>query len=99
MGVWCNLIRNVLLANISLDTPANLFERELSSSSTTPESSLGAEASVGAVLDAWIGTKDVSQVGVGQQEGEGGGVRQWKDGGWVGSWCWWRMRRRGVRSL
>jgi len=35
-----------ILAKISLDTPANLLESELSSSSTTAESSAGAEASV-----------------------------------------------------
>jgi len=35
-----------MFAKISLETPANLFEREFSSSSTTAESSAGADASV-----------------------------------------------------
>jgi hypothetical protein len=37
---------NLLFAKISLETPANLFDREFNSSSTTTDSSAGADASV-----------------------------------------------------
>ena len=49
LAFYCSSIactRDVLFANISLETPANLFDREFSSSSTTAESSAGADASV-----------------------------------------------------
>lgn len=36
-----------IFANISLETPANLFESEFNKSSTTADNSAGAEASVG----------------------------------------------------
>lgn len=52
LGKKLDSFRHILLAKISLDTPANLFERELSSSSITAESSAGADES-GAC--GWIG--------------------------------------------
>lgn len=52
---------SLLFAKISLDTPANLFEREFNSSSTTADSSAGAEASVVvcnlSINRTWLGKK------------------------------------------
>jgi hypothetical protein len=68
-------IQRLLFAKISLDTPANLLDREFNSSSTTAESS--AEAEVSVVVCG------VMLVGLGFQKG----VRSVQNS-WIGDYCW-----------